>query len=59
MAPVYYRCWSCGRVFEKRELEPFAERALREGYAFIRCPMCGSKLIVKARKGAPVKVEAV
>ncbi|MCC6046909.1 MAG: hypothetical protein LM571_01805 [Desulfurococcaceae archaeon] len=59
MSGVYYKCWVCGEQFDKRQLEPFSERAAREGYAFIRCPKCGSKLVVKMRKSAPARVEAV
>lgn len=56
---MYYKCWVCGEQFDRRQLEPFSERAAREGYAFIRCPKCGSKLVVKTRKSSPTRVEAV
>ncbi len=59
MVSVYYKCWVCDKVFGKQELEPFSEKALREGYAFIRCPICGSKLVVKSRRSGPTKIEAV
>ena len=59
MSGVYYKCWVCGEQVDKRQLEPFSERAAREGYAYKRCPKCGSNLVVKMRKSAPARVEAV
>lgn len=48
---VLYRCWKCGRIFSRREVEAFEARGeLGEGFAFIRCPACGSKIIIKIRR---------
>lgn len=42
-----------------REIEAFEAREAAEGYAFIRCPACGSKIITKIRKERYKKVKAI
>jgi len=56
---ILYRCWKCGRFFNKRDIEAFEAKELGEGFVFIRCPACGSKIIVKVRKEEPKLVKAV
>ncbi len=41
------------------EIEAFEEHESIEGYTFIRCPACGSKIITKVRKERYKKVKAV
>jgi len=56
---IYYKCWKCGRVFDRSEIEAFEARELGEGFTFIRCPACGSKIIVKIRREGYKLVKAV
>ncbi len=56
---IFYKCWKCGRVFSMREIEAFEAREATEGYAFIRCPACGSKIITKIRKERYKRVKAL
>ncbi len=56
---ILYKCWKCGRIFSRRDIEAFEAREYGEGYAFIRCPACGSKIITKIRKEGYKKVKAI
>ncbi len=56
---IFYKCWQCGRVFSRRDIEAFEAREYLEGFAFIRCPSCGSRIIVKIRKEGYKIVKAV
>ncbi|MEM0014514.1 MAG: hypothetical protein QXS42_04455 [Zestosphaera sp.] len=57
---VVYKCWKCGREFSLEEgMESFLRAEEREGYTFLRCPFCGFRIIVKARRPSSKKVGAV
>ena len=56
---ILYKCWKCGRIFSIRDIETFESRELGEGFAFIRCPACGSKIITKIRKEGYKKVKVI
>ncbi|MEM2020661.1 MAG: DNA-directed RNA polymerase subunit P [Zestosphaera sp.] len=57
---VTYKCWKCEKEFTLEEgLESFIKAEEREGYTFLRCPYCGFRIIVKARRPSPKRVRAV
>jgi|Deesub1362A_J573_1020465.scaffolds.fasta_scaffold101087_1 DNA-directed RNA polymerase subunit RPC12/RpoP len=58
---IRYRCWNCGRVFSKEDIEAFEYfgREGIEGFGYIRCPYCASKIITKIRKEIPKMVKAI
>ncbi len=56
---ILYKCWKCGRVFSSKEVEAFEARDLAEGFTFLRCPACGSKIILKIRKEGFKIVKAI
>ena len=50
----------CGKEFTFEEgLESFIKAEEREGYTFLRCPYCGFRIIVKARRQGLKKVSAI
>ncbi len=57
---VVYKCWKCGKEFTFEEgLESFIKAEEREGYTFLRCPYCGFRIIVKARRPSLKRVSSV
>ncbi len=56
---ILYKCWMCGKVFRRSDVEAFEAREIGEGYAFIRCPACGSKIITKIRREGFKRVKAI
>lgn len=57
---ILYKCWRCGKEFRFEEsLEGFIKTEEGKGYTFLKCPHCGFRIIVKARRLGLKKVNSV